>query len=126
MADIQPCFEGMCYYSGSRFVAQLNEKRIRFNRPTDEGVHEILRQGFEFLMSSDAERVVGGHPIKKKMVQRGQRQQPGISMNLGGTLYQMVQSRNGGAASLAVYLPFASSSAEFDIEDMTGDEDEGV
>jgi hypothetical protein len=103
----------MCYYSGSRFVAQFIEGKVPFKRSLNDGVMRVLRELFEFLMSQDEDRVVSGHTITKKMVQRGQsRMQPCASVDLGGTLYQMVRARNGGSAALSAFLPWAASDNE--------------
>jgi hypothetical protein len=130
MAGAQPNFSGNCFYAGGgTFRAQVfgqvwdpeSQRNLKMCYGcNDPLVSDLLRQAFEFLVSSDEERQIGDRIIRK-MRSKGL---PVISIDSGRTTYELTQSKSGsGAARLQVFLPFSTQGDEIDLSEIAKEVD---
>jgi hypothetical protein len=125
--------EGNCYYAGGgvfrAFIYHDEEddggrmRRVPYII-SDELVVELIRQGFELLVSDDKERIIGSSKVFRTEPEKGP---PSVWLKIGADDYELrLSTRGTGAARLRVYLPGTRQDQQIDmseVEGMLGEED---
>ena len=125
--------EGNCYYAGGgvfrAFIYHDEEddggrmRRVPYII-SDELVVELIRQGFELLVSDDKERIIGSSKVFRTEQEKGP---PSVWLKIGADDYELrLSTRGTGAARLRVYLPGMRQDQQIDmseVEGMLGEED---
>ena len=123
--------EGNCFYAGGGVFRaffhrqELDEctnqsRRVRYV-VEDDLTLEIIRQGFELLVSDALSCVIGSTTVH---CTRNEGFSPTVSLKIGSDVYELkLSSRGTGAARLRVWLPATAQDSEIDpqeIEEMLG------
>jgi len=127
--------EGVCFYAGggvfrARFYKNVFDENIGRDRKIMYSVDsdltlDILRQGFELLVSEESKKLIGSTFVH---CTRSEDAPPSVLLAIGSDTYELrLSARGTGAARLRVWLPASSQDTEIDaeeIEEMMGGSDD--
>ena len=125
--NLGPMWVGHCFYGGGGiFQAAVYDKvfdedlqrETRKRAPCpDPRVIELVRQGFELLVSSDKKRRIGGVTVERKTTSGGM---PIVTIPIGACRAVLVQSKSGsGTAKFEWHGPFQFQNAAMDMDELT-------
>lgn len=120
-----PGWSGYCYYSGNGtftvmvFTREYDDERERVVRQrailSDQRVVELARQAFELMVSADDVRRIGDFMVSRVETPKGL---PQVSMDIGGSVMTITQSRNGtGSGRFEWAGPFSYVSESIEEEE---------